>query len=134
MRKTCVILIMLAFTAIFSAGKVTANIQAASAKLCFGYDMTTTHAKQKVSTTIKDNLLTSYFQENGDFEDDNFDKENSNNNKGKFALFTSLTVRNSALFAVVDKLNYKKHYGNPYNSIVQLPIYILNHALIIPFS
>lgn len=132
MRKTCVILILLAFTAVFTVSKVTANTQSASSKLCFGYDTNTTHA-QKETSTIKDNLLTSYFQENGDFEDDNFDKE-SNNYKEKFALFTSLTMRNSASFAVVDKLNYKKHYGNPYNNILQLPIYILNHALIIPFS
>jgi len=133
MRKTCVILILLAFTAVFSASKITANIQSVTAKLCFDYDMTATHAKQKVSTTIKDNLLTSYFQENGDIEDDNFDK-GGNNYKEKLALFPSLTMFNSASFSVVDNLNYKKHYGNPYNSIVLLPIYILNHALIIPFS
>jgi hypothetical protein len=49
-------------------------------------------------------------------------------------LFTSLTMHNSASFVVIENLNYKKNYGNPYNTLIQLPIYILHHALIIPFS
>ena len=133
MRKACIIL-MLVFAAVFSAGKVTAHTQSAAVKLCLGYDMYTTLTQKKISITKKDNLLTSYIQESGTIEDDNFDKEDNTNYKGKFALSTSTAMRNSASFAVVDHLNYKKNYGNPYNSIVQLPIYILNHSLIIPFS
>ena len=133
MRNACIIL-MLVFAAVFSAGKVTANTQSAATKLCHGFDMTTIGVQEKISLIIKDNLLTSYFQENGNIEDDNFDKEDNTNCKVKLALFAYLTMHNSASFAVVDNLNYKKNYGNPYNNIIQLPIYILNHSLIIPFS
>lgn len=133
MRKAC-ILLMLVFAAVFSAGKITAHTPGTTAKSCLGYDMNTTYAHEKISITKKDNLLISYFQESGDTEDDNFDTEDNTNYKEKFALSTSTTMFNSASFAVVDHLNYKKNYGNPYNSIVQLPIYILNHSLIIPFS
>ncbi|KUJ61751.1 hypothetical protein AR687_11065 [Flavobacteriaceae bacterium CRH] len=132
MRKTWFILITLAFTAVLSVSKTNTHI--AAAKLSLSYDMTITHAQKKISASIKDNLLTSYFQENGDLEDDNFDKEVDNKYKEKSALFTSLTMHNSASFVVIENLNYKKNYGNPYNTLIQLPIYILHHALIIPFS
>lgn len=133
MRKVLFILITLAFTAVFPAHKIIANVQNNNAEFCIDSNMIVSHVQKEIIVANKHISDTFGYYKCGDTENNDFDIEENNKNKD-FVFFSSLTIYNSKSFTSVRKLHYNKYYGNPYATIAQLPIYILNNSLLIPFS
>lgn len=133
MRNALFVLITLAFTTFFPTSKIIANVQDNNTEFCIDRDMILSHAQKEFMVTDKhiSNIFTYY--KCGDTENDNFDIQ-ENTNKKNFAVISPLTIYNSKSLTSVSKLHYNKYYGNPYATLAQLPIYILNNSLLIPFS
>lgn len=133
MRNALFILITLAFTAVFPAHKIIANVLNNNTEFCIDSDIIVSHAQKEFIVANKHISSIVNYSTCGDTENDDFDIEENTNNRS-FVLFDLLTIQNSKSFTSISKLHYNKYYGNPYATTSQLPIYILNNSLLIPFS
>ncbi len=134
MRKIFVILIILAFTAVFSANNVKVNVKHVTVQLCCDPNMATTHAQKEFDINTNKSSLPGFY-EIGNFENEIFGKKKCKNNSDEnFVFFYFLRVFNSLLPTSINKFHFDKYYVNPYNTLEELHIYILNHTLLILFS
>lgn len=137
MRNLFIILMSLAFATVFPASKSNAYIKGNFSHLCFGAEKVVDNSQCQYSTLDpKDNSFPSYFFNCEDTEGFSYSykerKSTKNEKKSSFGVFTTMLVSN--YFVALSKIHYNKDYSNPYSFVVQTPIYILNHSLIIPFS
>jgi len=135
MKNNIVLLIALAFTVLFPVNKAIANTQSSATQLHFSCSTTVSHIQKKIILINKKKSSIYKLIANSNFEDESFDQGKcSIKQKEKITLLSSLSTYDLISFTEISKHYYTTHYGNPYTTIVQVPIYILNHALIIPFS
>ncbi|MEP6806449.1 MAG: hypothetical protein ABI892_18115 [Flavobacterium sp.] len=134
MRNTSLILITLAFIAVLSVSKVTAYGCNSSVSLVHKNSNVSYTQKEIISLSKDNSSVLSFEQYTETSNDDVLDEvENFNNTKGALPL-NFLLKQNAIPFAPVSTLHKNQKYSGLYNTIIRVPFYILNHALIIPFS
>ncbi|MFH7017239.1 hypothetical protein [Flavobacterium sp. FlaQc-47] len=134
MRNTFLILITLAFIAVLSVNKVTAYECNSSISLVHKNSNVTYTQKEIISHSKDNSSVLNFEQYTETSNEDVLDEvENFNNTKG-FLPLNFLLKQNAIPFAPVSTLLKNQKYLGLYDTIIRVPLYILNHALILPFS
>jgi hypothetical protein len=135
MRNTFLILITLAFIAVFTVNKVTAHEYNTDVQLCLNKTHDASHTQKEIISLSKGNSsVLNFDQYTETSKEDIVDEAEKCNNKKIFLPLNLLIEQNTIPFVPVSTLHYNQKYLGLYNTIVRVPLYILNHALIIPFS